>query len=657
MAFAWIAPPLSHLYPAPGHVFEQWKGAIAPEPLEEVRSMLALAAPFVLAAVVLAGNPSRTPRRSVDWIIVSVQIAAGGLLVWMVLEQTGAGPLLSPHYFKPLLLSPANLILGICIGLLLTGAILRWDGELSGWARAADRRLGSFWLIAGIAVLATVIFVLPAVVTDGTVGQAGPLASNHIPVQAEDYFSVVNGRTPLVNYIAQYVNLLPLAVEPVLATFHSSITAYSVAVCVLSTAGLMAIFGAFNQVTRRPWAALGLYLPFIALALFPWRDVGAHRNFDATYYGVLPGRLFGPFVLAWLCALSTRRRIPVWALFTAGGLVLLNNAEFGVAAIVGLVVALGVSWDRSIPLGRRLRTLAVEGGAGLLGAILLVCAITLLRSGELPNPSLLTYWNRIFLKESFGLQAMPSLGLHWALYATYAAALLIAAVRYVRADPDRTLTAMLAFSGAFGLVTAMYFVGRSSQFQLMLLFPAWGFSLALVAWAAGRALWSAAGDRIALRRLLLPATAALIGFGVMVSSIDRVSPPWRQVDRLIKGGPAVNDQLAAQHYVEAHTRPGEKVLILGTSLDHRVAERAGVVNVSPLNGVEALISRAEADRSLDQLQGEGGTQVFEAVTNPPQTGAFPFRIPEFAAILRERGYREVGQDPASGLTLWRRAAG
>ena len=49
----------------------------------------------------------------------------------------------------------------------------------------------------------------------------------------------------------------------------------------------------------------------------------------------------------------------------------------------------------------------------------------------------------------------------------------MAAVRYVREDPDRTLTAMLAFSGIFGLATAMYFVGRSSQFQLMLLFPPW----------------------------------------------------------------------------------------------------------------------------------------------------------------------------------------
>ena len=106
--------------------------------------------------------------------------------------------------------------------------------------------------------------------------------------------------------------------------------------------------------------------------------------------------------------------------------------------------------------------------------MVVVSAIILLRAGELPNPTLLTYFNRLFLRDSFGLVPMPTLGLHWALYATYAAALLIAAVRFVRAHPDRTLTAMLAFAGTFGLGTGMYFVGRSSQFQLMLLFPALG---------------------------------------------------------------------------------------------------------------------------------------------------------------------------------------
>ncbi|HEX3561295.1 MAG TPA: hypothetical protein VHU24_00540 [Solirubrobacterales bacterium] len=657
-AFLLLTSALAKLYPAPNYnVFAVWKPLIQPEPREEVRSMMTLAAPIVLAGVVLAFGTREPARRWLDPLIVGTQVIAIGLIVLAVLRQPRQSGFLI-DYFKPYLLSVPNLVAGVLIGLVLTAAVLRWSGSVPpAIVRAAERIRGRGALAFALAVLATVIFVLPAVVTDATVGQAGQIAAGHIPVQSEDYFSVVNGRTPLVDYIAQYANLLPLVLEPVLKTFHSSITSVSIALCVLSAAGLLAVFGVFREVTRGPWLALGLYLPFLALALFPWNDSGPFRNFDANYYGILPGRLFGPLLLAWLFALSTRRRIPIWALFGFAGLVVLNNVEFGTPALLGLIVAVAASWDRAEPLRDRLSRIAVQGAAGLLGALAIVCAVILLRTGELPDPTLLTYFNRVFLRDSFGLVAMPSLGLQWALYATYAGALLMAAVRYVRDEPDRTLTAMLAFSGVFGLATGMYFVGRSSQFQLMLLFPAWAFALALVAWTAARSLRAARGDRAILTRLLLPACAALIGFGVMVSAIGRVSPPWRQVDRLTTGGPGAHDLLGPQHYVEANTTPGEHVLIIGTTLDHRVADRAGVVNVSPLNGITALISPPEADRALDQLEDEGGNEVFESVSNAPATGGLTFKVPELAPILRQHGYRLVGDDPASGLRLWRRSAG
>ncbi len=657
--FAWLTPALAKLYPAPNRdVFAQWQVLIQPEPLEEVRAMLTLAAPFALAVAVLAFGSRRAPRRSLDPLVVAAQLVAIVLLVSAVVEQPRRSGFLPLDYFDPLLLSVPNLVAGVCIGIVLTAGALRWSGRFPRpirWIREGlDGREG---VALAIAALVTVLWLLPAVVTDATVGQSGVLAADHIPVQAEDYFSVVNGRTPLVDYIAQYANLLPLALAPLLAAFESSITSLSITMCALSAIGLLAIFGVFREVTRGPWAALALYVPFVALSLFPWDDHGPYRNFDGNYYGVLPGRFLGPFLLAWLCALSTRRRIPIWALFGFAGLVVLNNAEFGVGALLALIVALGASWERSLPLRRRLRALAVEGAAGLLGALAIASAIILLRTGQLPDPTLLTYFNRLFLRDSFGLVPMPTLGLHWALYATYTAALLIAAVRYVRVDSDRTLTAMLAFSGAFGLATGMYFVGRSSQFQLMLLFPAWGLSLALIAWTAIGALRSAVPHRDRLRRLLLPAAAALIGFGVMISAVDRFPPPWRQLDRLSDGGRAADDLLGAQRYVESNTHPGEHVLILGTPLDHRVAERAGVVNVSPINGITALVSTAEADRALDQLADEGGHQVFESVSKPPQsTEGLLFAIPEFAAILRERGYSLVGWDPRSRLRLWRRPA-
>jgi hypothetical protein len=655
VAFILLVPELAKLYPEPkDDVFAVWRPLVMPEAREEVRSMLTLAAPIVLGAVLIGLGTREAGRRSIDPLILGVQVAGVTLIVVGVLDQPRQSGFLV-DYFKPYLVSVPNLVAAVVLGIGMTVAVLRWSGRLPSWAvRIGESLRGRSWLALGIALLATVIFVLPAVVTDATVGQAGQLAAGHIPVQAEDYFSVVNGRTPLVDYIAQYANLLPLLLEPVLATFDSSITALSIAMCTLSTIALLAVFGVFRQVTRGSWTALALYLPFLALALFPWNDNGPFRNFDANYYGILPGRLFGPFLLAWLFAVSTQRRIPIWALFGFAGLVLVNNAEFGIPALLSLIVAMGVSWDRSTPLRERVRRLAVEGATGLIGAILLVCAVILIRTGELPDPTLLTYFNRVFLQDSFGLIPMPTLGLQWALYFTYAGALVMAAVRYVRDDPDRTLTTMLAFSGIFGLATGMYFVGRSSQFQLMLLFPAWALSLALVAWTAARSLRHSAGERERLKRILLPACTALVGFGLMVSAIARVSPPWRQIDRLADGGVAVNDQLAAQRYVEANTHPGEHVLIIGTTLDHRVADRAGVVNVSPVNGITGLIVPDEANRAIDQLEEAGGTEVFESVSDAPGSGGLVFKIPEFAAILRERGYRLVGEDPSIHMHLWRR---
>ncbi len=336
----------------------------------------------------------------------------------------------------------------------------------------------------------------------------------------------------------------------------------------------------------------------------------------------------------------------------------INNSEFGTGALIASVLALILGGDRSIPLRRRLLGICVDGAIGLLAAVAIVCTITLIRSGSLPDPSLLNYYTRLVLRDALGLLPMPSLGLHWVMYATYASALLTAAVRYVRDDPERILSGMLGFAGALGLVTGMYYVGRSAQFQLMILFPVWALALALVAYTAGLALRSARRDQLQLRRILLPAVAALIGFGVMVSAIDRVSPPWRQVSRLEEGGVGSYDVPNTRRFIESHSRPGERVIVIGPPADHRLADRAGVVNVSPYSGYYALISSADANRALDQLESENGTQVFESITAPAADNPFPIRIEEFAGILRERGYRLVEQDRNIGLRLWRaRGAG
>jgi hypothetical protein len=656
-AFAWLAPPLSNLYPSPAHdVFAIWRTAINPEPLEEVRSVIALSAPVFLAAIVVAAGARSSGRPALDPFIIAVQVAVAGLLMVAVLRQPEAPFFLRPDCCDRYLVSTPNLVAGVVIGVLLTAVAVRPPERLfpASARDALERARRLRWLALLIAVAATVIWLLPSVNTDGTLPKAGSLASTHIPVQGEDYFAAVNGRTPLVDYISWYTNLLPILLEPMLKMVGPSITSFSISMCVLSAIAMAAIYGMFVQVTRGIWSALALYVPWVALSMYPWMDTGTYRESNGIYYGVFPARYLGPFLLAWVCALWLRgRRIPIFALFGFAGLVVLNNYEFGVGALLALIAAVVAGWDRSLPMRRRLTDLVLQGGAGLLAALALVCTITLVRTGELPDFSLLTYYSRLFLRESFGLAPMSSLGLHWALYATYSAVLVVTAVRYVRREPDRVLTGMLAFSGVFGLITGMYFVGRSLQIQLILLFPAWGLALALAAWTAVRSLRDANSDWVRLRRLLIPACAALIGFGVMVAAIARLPQPQQQIDRLRAGGSAP-DLKPVEQLVESWTAPGEHILLIGATPEHLIAHRSRVVDVSPVDGVTAFITPADADRSIDQLEDEGGNLVIERVSAPPPTGFF--RIPEFAEILRQRGYALIAEDPTLHIRIWRRTA-
>jgi hypothetical protein len=659
-AFFWLAPTAAQLYPRPTEqVFPAWQVLIRPEPLEATRFLIAAAIPPIVAVVVLAVGTGRPARRSLDLVVVAIQLMGIAFLGWSVAHQISVPPLTSPDYFDPLLLSVPNILAGVAIGIILTaGAVSHAELRLprrGALVRRLARRKG---IALAVAVAVTAVWLLPAVVTDGTLGQIGGVPSGHIPSQAEDYFAVVNGRTPLVNYIPLYAHLLPMALAPVLSAFDCSLTSFSISMCLLSLVALLAVYATFSEVTGRPWAALALYIPFLAISLFPWDRHGAHGatwEFNGNYYGFFPDRYLGPFVVIWLCALSIRRRrLPPWVLFFAAALTAINNPEFGVPCLLALVVALQFGADRSMALRARIATHGLHGAAGLLIALALFVGWTVVRSGELPDPALAVYWSTIFSRDGYGLAPMPTLGLHWALYFTYAATLLTASVRYVRTAPDRTLTAMLAFAGAFGLMTGFYFAGRSLPYQLILLFPVWGFALALLTWTIVLAFRPVRGDLSRLKRLLIPAFAVFAGFGVMTAGIDRFPLPWQQVERLSASGTAVYDLSAVQRLVEAHTNQGDHVLILGTLLDHRVAERAGVVNTSPFFDALGLLSESEVLRALGYLEDEGGRKIFEVVFRGQAVKTTIH--PQLAEILRQRGFEAVRRDPInrqSALLEWR----
>ena len=653
VAFAWLAQPLSGAFPAPrNQFFAEWRFIQRPEPLEDTRFLIAAAIPILLAAVTLAVGSGRPGSARLDIPVIGIQLAVLVAVAVAVANQVRTVPQIPVEYFQPLLLSVPVLAGGIAIGLALTVVALSWDrvrARSEPLRRAISGVRGRSVLCIALVVLFTALWLLPGVFTDANVAESGFIPGGHIPVQAEDYFAVVNGRTPLADYIPIYSSLLPLALSPVLSALDSSITAFSVLMCALSVAALTAVYGAFLEVTRRRWAALALYLPFVALSLFPWTDNGSHREFIGNYYALMPNRYLGPLVVAWLLARHFRRGSPrIGLLFFVGGLTVLNNFEFGAPCLAALAVAVAVGIEREGQLWPRIRRQAAEAAVGLAAAVALVSVVILVRAGALPDPKLLVYWTRIFAREGYGLLPMPELGLHWALYATYTGAILTAAVRCVNRAPDRTLTAMLAFSGVFGMALGQYFAGRSVAFQLLSLFPAWGLAMGLLAWTTATGLHAAGQDGRRLRRLLLPAFASLAGLGVMVAAIAKVPSPVSQIERISDSGAHVFDLTAEQRFVQRNSHPGEKVLLIATPLDHRVAERAGVVNTSPVNGVFSLLSPSEVLRSIDSLESEGGERAFIRPAYVYVT------LPEVGDLLRMRGYRRTRLDPLTGIQQWDR---
>jgi len=647
------APRFYGIYPEPSYPFyDEWMPAKDhPEPLETVRFMLTAAMPLALAAVVLWLGTRQRQWRSLDLPVIAVQLA-GLAFVAYVLHRERKFEYFDFQAFSPYLLPAANLAAAPLIGVVLTVLALRWDDpRLTRLRRAGGRLTSRAWPAVMLAVGLTALWLLPAVITDGGLHLSGLIPPGHVPIEFDEFVAVSNGRTPLVDYVPWYGAVLPILLSPLWPLFDWSITSFTITMVLLSLAGFTAVYWAFRELTGRAWVALALYVPFMASVLQPWTTVGAVRETNGSYFANYPERYLGPFVILWLCARYLRRGSPpVWVLFFAAGLTLVNNPEFGAACLVSLILALVLGAERETPLRSWVAARIPQAAAGLAGAFALIAAVILVRSGELPNPDLFGYPSRL-ARHGYTLAPMPPFGLHWLLYLTYLGAVLTAAVRYVTHAPDRTLTGMLAFAGIFGLSTAGYFAGRSLPWQLWGLLAPWGLALALLGWTAW--LWLRSADRGSRWSPLVAAIAALSGFGLMVAAIDRFPPPWQQVSRIAKSEESHFDNYDEQRFIEERTEPGERVLILGWELDHRIAERAGVVNVSPWFGAQALLGPNETKRALDQLAEEGGDTAFLRIARRDYVAYDEGLGRRVAEALRERGYVRVGWDPISGTVEWK----
>ncbi|HEX7292044.1 MAG TPA: hypothetical protein VF250_13035 [Conexibacter sp.] len=581
-----LGPPLGELlFPAPSLQF--WStGIVRPEPTEHARFLIALIGPVALSGVVVAA--ARRPA-SIPGSRAAVQAAETMLLAFVAfaivaqhgLAYRGAiGAMYEDHsaYF-----SATTLLAAVAIAALMAAA-LRSPAAFARLRAAARERPRRRRACLAIAVLFVAAWMLTAFNTEGSLGRAVVAVRDHTPYWLDETYAVLDGMHPLVDYHAQYAHLLPYVTAAAMAATDDSYGVFAALMVLGTTAAMLAVYATLRRLARSSAVALALFAPFVATSFFMQQGTLDNRYGPSNLFSLFPIRYGGPFVLAWLLArhLDGRRPRSRRLLFVAGGLVLLNNPEFGIPAFGATLAALGWSLER-VSL-RTVGRLAGDAALGLLAAIAAVTAMTLVVAGAPPDPSLLFEFSRIFGLAGFAMLPMPTIGLHLAIFVTLCAALVLATVRAVAGERD-ALTGMLCWIAVFGLGAGSYYAGRSHPEVLIDLFSAWALAIALLLIAAVRAIVRRPGRRPT------PAELALFaGFGLTVCSIAQTPTPWSQVARLTDPTTAPTPTvrpLAAERFIDAHTRPGERVVIM-VQLGHRIAHDLGLDDVFPYANIGSM---------------------------------------------------------------------
>jgi len=636
LAVVVLGPPLGDVIAPGAHSFiplPQFENQFAHEQTEHARYLLALCGPVLLVLALLLAPRwlPRVPRAvaaraaPVTQGVLVAAVAACIVGQYRVAFHSIAGPL-KDRYF-----TPPTLVAAVLIAAAAAAAINRDALRARASALLRDSRARRAGALAAAAAL-TAIWMLHAVQSDATIGMAEREVLYHAAFTLDEAFAVLNGRTPLVNFTTQYGSLWPSLVALPMLAFGKTLLVYTLAMCGASVVALLAIYGVLRRVVRSAIGALALYVPFLATSLFMIAGTLVNRSTPGTYFTTFPSRYAGPFFLAWLTVRHIERRgrlASAWLLFAAAGLVAINNQDFGVPALGATIAAL--LWSADARDRVLLSRLAVGLAGGLATAVALVSALTLAQAGSLPQFGRLTDYLRLFSVDGFGLVRITGvLGLHLAVYATYAAAVAVATVRAMRGAANRRLTGMLAWSALFGLGSGAYFIGRSSPETLTWTFPAWALALMLLTVVVVRQLAARPARRPAMAALLV-----LFGFGLAVCSLVQLPLPWQQVARLnasftpTEEAPEPNvlvpppDALTRTFVASLADGPsrfvykrGAPVALLLTT-GHRVADAYGVVDVAPYTGIWSMPTVERLDATVAALRAAGGNTVVLPDPLPP----------------------------------------
>lgn len=652
-AMAWLGGPLGNLLLS-GHgqnvLLPEYAPEILLKPAERARYLIGLAAPMLLAVatLTLARRPPRLRPNTTSLLVGASQCIGAAFIAACIWVQStvafssikGVPPTIERYF------TTRTLLVAIVLAA-AAGIAVKYDPMRRRVGRALGGHGGHIAAIGvAIAVIATVIWLLAGVNFDDTIANASTSNFYNVKGPLDETFAVLDGRTPLVNFTAGYGSLWPYANALIMSLLGPTFGVFSVTMCTISGLSLLAVFATLRRVTHNAVTALLLYLPFLATGFFAMAPGLVNRTGVITAYQLLPLRYAGPYMLVWLVARHLDGAHPRgrWILFLAAGLVTLNNVDFGLPALGATLAA--TLWTTVPMQWRGIARLLRDVLMGLVAAYALVSLVTLPRTGSLPQLGVLFFFARLFAVSGYALLPTRTFGFAIAIYLTYVAAIGAATVRAIRSDPGHTLTGLLAWSGIFGLGAGAYYMGRSSDNQLITMFSAWTFALALLAFAAVAQI---AQDPE--RRLTVAHVAVFFGMGLAACSLAQTPAPWTQIERLQTTAPSPYVTPSALKQIlrrYGDHRPEAIMSVLG----HRQAYESGIVNVSPYVGSLVTVSHVQLNNVLHALNAAGGHLLVLPLAN---TYSYFYRTvcnAGFSFIGRIEVDFESEGSKRHGLTLW-----
>jgi hypothetical protein len=620
----------------PVRTLDFWPSALPyvhPKPAEQARYLVALGGALLVPIAVLASGRWRLPRIPVARPgALAAQLALVTTLAFGLLTVEREGAALGKVKFGLAYFTVPTITVALLIGLAFAVSLSRRELRARiGDLLACESRLVR-WGAPSVAVLATLIWLLPAIQLDGTVADSSSAHFN-LAFTFDEGLAVLNGHSPLVDYVAQYGSLWLYLVGIPLHLSNGSLGSFTASMAAITGVSMLAVYGILRRVSRSAIGALALFLPFLATSFFIVEGNPITRFSFADYFGVFPMRYAGPYIVAFLIArhLSGARPRRAFWIFLAAGLTVLNNSDFGIPALGATVLALVAS----APVLRSRRSsleLLFDAAGGLVVAYALVAMLTLIRAGQLPDLALLFRYAHLFALAGYLSLPTPWFGFWTVIYLTFAAALAVAAVLAVRRSQERATIGMLVWIGVFGLGVGSYYDGRSHPQVLVSMFSTWSLAVALLVVVAVRS--SAASPR-----RLGPAQVALfVGFGLMVCSLAQFPTPWGSIERLHSPAAVELFQPRAEaEFVAAHTRPGEPVAML-PSLGQRISREAGVDDITPYTGSPSMPTKQQFREMLSHLREAGGSSVILSEGEA---------LPEMIPALERDGFQISAREPSS----------